>query len=312
MQHNSLGQLGDHELKQLTIFKTVVDCQGFSAAESVLNISRPTISNHIANLETRLKMKLCQRGRGGFKLTDEGAVIYEQANQLLRQIELFRNTINNLSNEPSGQLRIALSDSLSLDPRCQLPQIIQRYQKYAAGVELTIDVAPMQTMENRVLNGQLDLAIIPCHRELKGLQYRPLFIDTHYLYCARQHPLFMLDDRLISLDTVLTQKLVHAGLKPHEEVYNQLHQMQLAAVSYFYEARLALLLSGCYIGFLPEAIAEPYVHSGQLRPLVPEIKNYRLSVALITRKSTVPNRARDLFVEAIHELHPLPAAEQSD
>ena len=29
----SLGQVGDYEIKQLKVFKTVVDCGGFSAAE---------------------------------------------------------------------------------------------------------------------------------------------------------------------------------------------------------------------------------------------------------------------------------------
>ena len=44
----SIGQLGDYEIKQLKIFKTVVECGGFAAAETRLNISRPTISIHIA------------------------------------------------------------------------------------------------------------------------------------------------------------------------------------------------------------------------------------------------------------------------
>ena len=48
----------------------------------------------------------------------------------------------------------------------------------------------------------------------------------------------------------------HAGVKPHEGISAQINEMNLSAVSYFYDTRLALILSGQYIGFLPEFYAE--------------------------------------------------------
>ncbi len=53
------------DLRLLRVFATIVECQGFSAAQAELNISQSTISNHMLALEERLKCKLCQRGRGG-------------------------------------------------------------------------------------------------------------------------------------------------------------------------------------------------------------------------------------------------------
>ncbi|MDX1400274.1 MAG: LysR family transcriptional regulator, partial [Oceanospirillum sp.] len=63
MKKPSLGQISDYELKQLKLFKTVVESGGFTSAAAELNISRPTVSNHIASLESRLGMSLCKRGR---------------------------------------------------------------------------------------------------------------------------------------------------------------------------------------------------------------------------------------------------------
>ncbi len=121
MKKPSLGQISDYELKQLKLFKTVVESGGFTSAAAELNISRPTVSNHIASLEARLGMPLCKRGRGGFLLTDEGAVVYEESKQLLAQLDQFRSTLNNLGESPAGQLRIALSDTYSTDERCRIP-----------------------------------------------------------------------------------------------------------------------------------------------------------------------------------------------
>lgn len=303
MAAHALGQLGDFEIKQLKVFKTVVECEGFSAAETELNISRPTISNHIANLESRLDMKLCRRGRGGFALTEEGEVIYEQTKQLLGQLEQFRNTINNLSASPSGQLKIAVSDTLSQDKRCQMPDIFRVFHQKAPNVEMHVDVEHMKAMEKLVLTGQLDVAIIPYHRRLEGLSYIHLFTDVHYLYCGHGHPLFELDDDAISEETVREQKLIHAGLKPHEEVYQQISQMNLAGTSYFYESRIAMILSGCYTGFLPEEIAKPYVKNGELKAIATESKQFLLGVAVIYKKTSQPNRAKELFLQTIQEIH---------
>ena len=74
-----LGQLSDMDLRLLQIFKAVVECGGFSSAALALNIGVSTISRHIKDLETRLGLVLCQRGRSGFALTAEGqSVQYAQ------------------------------------------------------------------------------------------------------------------------------------------------------------------------------------------------------------------------------------------
>ena len=59
-----LGNVTDNDLRLLRVFRAVVACGGFAAAELELNINRSTISRHIKDLETRLGVTLCRRGRG--------------------------------------------------------------------------------------------------------------------------------------------------------------------------------------------------------------------------------------------------------
>ena len=58
-----LGQVSDTEIRLLQIFKAVVECGGISAAELELNIGRSTVSRHLKELEERLALVLCRRGR---------------------------------------------------------------------------------------------------------------------------------------------------------------------------------------------------------------------------------------------------------
>lgn len=298
----ALGQISDIELKQLRVFKAVVDCGGFAAAETTLNISRPNISNHISNLEARINLVLCKRGRGGFSLTEEGAVVYQQTNKLLDSFEELRNTINNLSQTPSGHLKVALSDTLSLDSRCKLPQIIDQFCLRAPSVELSTYVDSMNDIERKVLNDEMDIGFIPYHRHLEGLAYTHLFTDYNYLYCGRTHPLYSIKDEDLTELMINDARAIHAGLQPHQEVYKNLSQMSLAGTSYNYESRIAMVLSGHYICFLPEAVAKPHLDSGELRALRKDIKSFPLGVAVICKKAINKNRAKELFLNAIAEV----------
>ena len=78
-----LGQLADMDLRLLQVFKSVVECGGLSAAELELNIGTSTVSRHLKDLETRLGLTLCRRGRAGFALTLEGQRVYDETLRLL-------------------------------------------------------------------------------------------------------------------------------------------------------------------------------------------------------------------------------------
>ncbi|WP_371811937.1 LysR family transcriptional regulator [Ruegeria sp. R13_0] len=59
-------------MKLLQVFAHVVEAGGLSPAQYRLNMSLSAVSAAISNLETRLGFRLCDRGRGGFQLTEGG------------------------------------------------------------------------------------------------------------------------------------------------------------------------------------------------------------------------------------------------
>lgn len=69
---------------------------GLSVAQVALNISASTISIHLSSLEERLGMRLCERGPGGFALTEQGRQVYAAATKLSRSLEDFRAEVGAL------------------------------------------------------------------------------------------------------------------------------------------------------------------------------------------------------------------------
>ena len=74
-----LTNLSEGDIRLLKVFAKVVEAGGFSAAQIDLNISQSTISTHMTSLEQRLGVRLCERGRSGFHLTERGKLIYQEA-----------------------------------------------------------------------------------------------------------------------------------------------------------------------------------------------------------------------------------------
>ncbi len=298
----TLGQVGDFEIKQLRIFKAVVESGGFSAAETALNISRSTISTHIATLEQRLNLTLCRRGRGGFLLTPEGSTIYDMALELLGSLDQFRDSVNVLSHQPAGSLRILVSDGTSLDPRCRLPEAIARFHDKAPEISLHTEVASMAEIERMVINEEADLGIIPSHRALEGLEYTHLYTECCHLYCGADSPLYSIPDHELTNEQISRMTAIAPGLKPHPNASLQLGDMSFKGTAHFYETRLAMILSGRYVGFLPQLFAAPWVEQQQLRRIQPERRYYELEVALICKKTATPQQRVVLFRNIMQQL----------
>lgn len=296
-----LGQVGDFEIKQLRVFTTVVQCGGFSAAETELNITRSTISIHIANLEARLNLKLCHRGRSGFSLTEEGKIIYESAKNLFGSLEEFRATVNNLNATLSGDLRLIFSDTVSGDSRLGLSELIAEVSERAPDVYITVDVASMAEIEQMVINEEAEVGFVPKHRCIDGLNYLHLFTDTCRIYCHNSHPLFEVPEAELSDAIIESYPFIQAGLKPHKGAASLIEHKELRATAYYYETRLALIRSGRYLGFLPEYYVASETEPGELRALNPQSNNYDLDLCAIVRKTSRTNKARDLFIELLQE-----------
>ena len=120
-----MNNVHDVDLKRLRIFAAVVECGGFTAAENMLDINCSTISKAISDMESRLGVKLCNRGRGGFELTEEGEKLHQSSTKLFSAIGCYLNEVSNLDRSAQRILRIAVVDNTTPDPNCPLISSLQ-------------------------------------------------------------------------------------------------------------------------------------------------------------------------------------------
>jgi DNA-binding transcriptional LysR family regulator len=206
----------------------------------------------------------------------------------------------------TGNLNIALFDKTASNPDCRIHQAFADFDQQAPEVHPAIYVQPINEIERGIMEGRFQLGIIPDHRPSSSLNYFPLFKEQMYLYCATGHSLYGTKSKALDPDTVRECKYVGIGYhSPNMEVGRQLGQ-QRDATAYDQEAVAHLILSGQYVGYLPEHYAESFVNHGRMASLLPDVFQYVCQFSAIVRHSPPANRVVQTFLDSLVKAHSKP------
>jgi len=293
------GQVSNIDLRTLRIFKTVVDCGGFSAAEVELNISRPAISIAISDLEQRLNLKLCQRGRTGFSLTEEGAEVYQSVLELLIALETFRTQVNGINEQLKGELNIGITDNLTTIEHMRLTDALMALKDLGPEIHINIKMMPPDQIEINVLDGRLHIGAVPELRLLPGLNYYQLYQEKSLLYCSKDHPFFNLDDKQLTNAMISASDAVVLSYQQTPEIKQSLQKLNSTASATDREGIAFLILTGRYIGYLPDHLARQWVTDRKVRAIKPDRFHIASYYSAVTRKSARSNIILDTFMELL-------------
>ncbi len=299
-----LGQLNDIDVKLLRVFRQIVECGGMTAAELELNISRSVISRQLKDLEIRLGgLRLCQRGRAGFALTDEGQHVYDSIIKLQTAMDSFRAEVNDLHQKMTGNLVIALGDLTMTNPHARISQAIQKFNQIAPDVSLELHAQSLNAIESSIIDGAYHIGIVPLHRNSSSLDYHPLFSEKMHIYCARSHPLFDADHSKLDWDDI--KHYPFAGLGYHSPNMELTHEKGLkrSATAYDQESIATLISSGIYIGFLPDHYADIFVADSHMQRIENETFEYDVQYSAIIRRAPVSSRSVHVLMQCLVEAH---------
>lgn len=280
------GHVSEIDLRLLRVFHTVAEQGGFSAAEITLGKSKSSISLDISALETRLGLTLCLRGRSGFALTDEGRDVLEATRSLFINLEHFRQQINQASGMLSGTFTLYVPDNIQTHGETPLVKAIHTFTQSHPSVFMHLHSASTKEVEVAVMNGQATAGIALYAQGRAPQGCRPLVAEASYLFCGARHPLFHVPEEDITLDVLASQNMVSVGEVATSDMWENIrHHFTYRAKADKLDARALLILSGSYLGFLPEVFAAPLVAQGLLRRIA--FNNLRLITCchLLTRTS---------------------------
>ena len=298
-----VSQLNNFDIRLLKIFRAVVECDGFSAAEVELNISRSAISISMSDLEGRLGLHLCQRGRAGFSLTDEGKKVYQASLQLMASLENFRTQVNSIHAKLTGELNIGLTDNLVTLEHMSISKALKALKMKGPEIVINIRMIPPNEIERYVLDGVLHVGVVPNLRILQGLEYSSLYDEKYLLYCNYQHPLFNVADSELTSKKIYQCEAVAPSYAQTAKTRSHYQKLHTTATATDREGVAFLILTGCFIGYLPTHYAKRWIVSGEMRALCLEKFNFSTEYQTVLRKGSKPNLVVETFLQEIKGQH---------
>jgi DNA-binding transcriptional LysR family regulator len=185
------------DIHHLRIFVTVYRNKSFTRASEELNISQPTISEHVKNLEHSLGCRLFDRLGRSIMPTAEAEVLYPRALQLLDDLEQIRNEITAAGTGIKGSLFIGAS---TIPGTYILPRLAYTFKKQHPDVAFEILIEDSGKITNMVLQHDLLCGIVGAKTVSDKLDYTPVIEDELVLVATRK----VLAQKSITLDRLVT------------------------------------------------------------------------------------------------------------
>ena len=284
------------DLLDLSLVNYVAEGGSLTFAAERAFLSMPAVSTRIKNLEEGLGVKLFDRTRRGFKLTEAGVKFRRRAAQILGEIESLRDDMREYAFGAHGSLRICATTPATVE---FLPTLLSTY--LAANKEVRIDVVDLKGDEavTAIREGTADIGIISNTVYSEGLHVVPYRTLNLVLVTSTDHPLAhagsvrfadTLDHDYVGLpeSTAYQHFLVTASSKANKPLNLRVRVNNFEAVCRMVELNIGVAL-------LPEVLARR--SAGTLKPAVLQLGDLWASRQLLI--CTRPNAALPWYVEEL-------------
>lgn len=291
-------RLSASDIRALKVFRSVVEHGGFAGAQLALSTSQSTISFQINALEQRLGFSLCQRGRRGFELTDRGQTVYEHSHALVSALSLFEQQIGELRSHATGLLRIGVVDATMTDSALGMDDVIRAFTEKAQEVELRLTIGSPEQLISEISKGGIDCAISPRMKVLPGYSQTEFHHEIHSIYCSERHPLFSKKDVTkadVEAATVVVRPYANRSELRH------IPNAKIGAYASNVEAQAMYILSGHFIGYLPDHMTTMLREKDRLKALLAPEAQLRSTFVIILpnhKKASLPLR---MFIQELRK-----------
>jgi DNA-binding transcriptional LysR family regulator len=126
-------------LRDLFVFFTVVKCGSMAKAAAQLNVSTPSVSEIIADLEYSLGVRLLDRSPRGVLATPYGEALLKCGQAAFDELRQGIRAIEFLADPTAGELKIGCPDSIIATI---LPPIVEHFSRQHPRVVLHVDNVP--------------------------------------------------------------------------------------------------------------------------------------------------------------------------
>jgi DNA-binding transcriptional LysR family regulator len=268
------------ELADLQVFRAVVRAGGVVRAAELLHRAQSSVTARIQSLEDKLGVPLFLREGRRLQLAPAGRILVGYADRLL---ELSREASSAMKvDRPSGVFRLGAMESTAA---VRLPEPLGRFHERYPDVALELYSGEPHDLVHRVLNSDLDAALVADPVSDRRLAVRAIYDEELVIVAEAKHPAIS-SPRDVRSKTLLA---FHHGC-PHRKRLEEWFARSQVLPERIVEAGSYNLILGCVaigmgIALLPLSVLEPYAGKSRIGVHKLPAKFGRARTSLVWRRA---------------------------
>lgn len=288
------------EIKTLFHFLEIARLKNFMAAARALNLTQPTLSKQIQELEAELGTTLLIRGKKETILTEAGEYLFKKAVEILELVERTRDGIIHAKSQISGNVHIAGGETKTMS---LVARAIKTTREQHPGIKFHIFSGNAEAVSERLEKGLADFGVFVLPTNLEKFDYMNLPRKERWgLLLRKDHPLVrhktIEPDNLMDLNLICsaqnsTNNEISGWIGKNMESLNV-----VATYNLLYNAAI-MVQEGIGAAICLEGIADISSASPLcFRPFYPPLE---VNVAIAYKKANLFSSAALIFQEIIHD-----------
>ncbi|WP_440876395.1 LysR substrate-binding domain-containing protein [Thalassotalea sp. PLHSN55] len=195
-------------LKRLGYFCQLAEEGNFTRTAEKIGIAQPALTIAIKKLEQELELTLINRSEKKAYLTADGKLLYQRAKALLAQAAQMQLELSELKDHHRGSISLGVSAMMG---SYYFPQMLSSFKQKYPNITIHLIDQGTASLEQKLLNGELDLALVRSDQQHENMRYMPLIEEEVVAAMASEHVLAQ--QQKLSLAQFCQQPLVlfHQG-----------------------------------------------------------------------------------------------------
>lgn len=287
------------EFRQLEAFIAVVREGSFTQAANRLNLSQPSLSTRIQQLELDMGVVLFKRGRRPIELTDSGKTFLPYAERIMGIAEASEHAIKVSKGGYAGRLTVGCPTSIST---YLMPEVVTLFNKRFPQSELSVETGHSALMVERLLDGVYDIAFTAVFPHLiRQTQILTRVRDRMVVATHAEHPLAK-KETTFSIQDLWKWRMIlpnwgtafEAWIDSHRELSSEPRPLIKVPLSIC----LPMMSQPESIALVPERVAK----AAGLASLDVQEFNWPWDVVLVTRPGLTLPPLGQAFISAVSEI----------
>ncbi len=185
----------------LRSFHAVATHGSFTRAAEMLNITQPTLSGQVKDLETRYGTKLFVRLGRRIELTDIGKSAFKITRLLFRHEEEVEHLLQSARALTSGELRVAADSPYIATP------LLAQFQRIYPGIQISIQYGNSQQLMSWIESRRCDVAFLPNIPMGEDKLFSiPLLPDRLVVFVSQEHE--WAERRSVAIEDLVSQRII--------------------------------------------------------------------------------------------------------